>query len=143
MNYLTTYYDPLVCVLSFCLNGSAVRPLFSFLSKIVIHYLLIHLLFFPQAFNEYLLCYMSGFPGCASGKEPACQCKRCKRHGFDPSVRKIPWRRAQQPTPVCLPGETHGRRSLVGYNSPWSCKELDTTEATEQATQISGVRTSK
>ena len=48
-------------------------------------------------------------------------------HRFDPWVRKIPWSRAWQPTPVFLPGESHGRRSLVGY-SPWSRKELDTTE---------------
>ena len=44
-------------------------------------------------------------------------------------VGKIPWRRAWQPTPVSLPGESHGQRSLVGY-SPWGCKELDVTEAT-------------
>ena len=37
------------------------------------------------------------------------------------------WRRKWQPTPVVLPGESHGQRSLVGY-SPWGCKELDTTE---------------
>ena len=47
--------------------------------------------------------------------------------GFDPGVGKIPWRRKWQPTPVLLPGETHGGRSLVGY-SPWGCKESDTTE---------------
>ena len=46
---------------------------------------------------------------------------------FDPWVGKIPWRRAWQPTPVFLPGETHGQRSLVGY-SPWGHKGLDTTE---------------
>ena len=34
-----------------------------------------------------------GFPGGASGKEPTCQCRRCKRHEFDPWVRMIPWRR--------------------------------------------------
>ena len=62
----------------------------------------------------------------ASGKEPTCQCKRFKRRGFDPWVRKIPWRRAWQPIPVFLPGEFHGQRSLVGY-SPWGSKELDTT----------------
>ena len=45
----------------------------------------------------------------------------------DPWVRKIPWRRKWQPTPVFLPGEFHGQRSLVGYN-PKGCKELDTTE---------------
>ena len=40
---------------------------------------------------------------------------KCKRCGFDPWVRKIPWRRKWQPTPVFLPGKSHGQRSLVGY----------------------------
>ena len=40
---------------------------------------------------------------------------------------EIPWRRQWQPTPVLLPGKSHGWRSLVGY-SPWGCKESDTTE---------------
>ena len=48
-----------------------------------------------------------GFPGGCSGKDPACQCWRLKRHEFDPWVGKIPWRRAWQPTPVFLPGESH------------------------------------
>ena len=48
-----------------------------------------------------------GFPGDASGKEPACQC-RCKRRGFDPWVGKITWSRKWQPTPVFLPGGSHG-----------------------------------
>ena len=39
-----------------------------------------------------------------------------KRRSFDPWVGKIPWRRAWQPTPVFLPGEFHGQRSLVGYS---------------------------
>ena len=64
-----------------------------------------------------------GFPGSASGKEPACQCKRCKRLWFDLWVGKIPWRRAWQATPVFLPGESHGQRSLVGYSS-WGCKRV-------------------
>ena len=42
-------------------------------------------------------------------------------------VEKIPWRREWQPTPIFLPGEFHGQRSLAGY-SPWGCKESDTTE---------------
>ena len=41
--------------------------------------------------------------------------------------KKIPWRRQWQPTPVLLPGKSHGQRSLVGY-SPWGRKESDTTE---------------
>jgi len=46
-----------------------------------------------------------GFPGRASGKEPICQFRRHKRHGFDSWVRKIPWRRVWQPIPVFLSGE--------------------------------------
>ena len=67
-----------------------------------------------------------GLPG---GKEPTCQCRRHKRHAFDPWVMKIPWTRAQQPTLVFLPGESHEQRSLGGC-SPWGHTELDMTEAT-------------
>ena len=42
-------------------------------------------------------------------------------NGFDPWVRKMPWRRKWQPTPVFLPGRSHGQRSLAG-SSPWGCK---------------------
>ena len=56
-------------------------------------------------------------------------CRRHKRHGFDPWVGKIPWRRAWQPTPVFLPGESHGLRILADY-SPRGHKESDMTEAT-------------
>ena len=56
-----------------------------------------------------------GFPSGSDDKESACQ---CRGPGFDPWVRKIPWRRKWQPTPVFLPGESHRQRSLVGY-SPW------------------------
>ena len=69
------------------------------------------------------------FPGSTCDKEPACQCRGCKRLGFDPWVGKSPWRRAWQPTPIFLPGESHGQKSLAGYD-PQSCKESDTTEAT-------------
>ena len=73
-----------------------------------------------------------GVPGGAGGKEPICQCRRCKRHKFNPWVRKIPWRRAWQPTPVLLPGEYHRQMSLAGY-SPEGCKESDTTLETQHA----------
>ena len=55
------------------------------------------------------------------------QCGRHRRHEFNPWVRKIPWRRAWQPTSVFLPEKSHGQRSLAGY-SPKVSKELDTTE---------------
>ena len=54
-------------------------------------------------------------------------CPPGRRIGFNLWVRKIPWRRAWQPTPVFLPGESHGQRSLVGY-SPRGRKESGTTE---------------
>ena len=75
-----------------------------------------------------LFCPLPGgppdFPGGTSGKEPVCQRRRRKTW-----VGKIPGRRAWQPTPVFLPGKSHGQRSLAGY-STWGCKESDTTEVT-------------
>ena len=76
--------------------------------------------------NWPILCHI-GFPGGTGSKESTCQCKRCKRRGFDPWVRKIPWRRKWQLTPVFLPKICHRQRSLAGY-SPWGYKELDMTE---------------
>ena len=55
-----------------------------------------------------------GFTGGTSGKEPTCQFRKHKTLGFDPWVGKVPWRRAQQPTPVFWPGESHRQRSLTG-----------------------------
>ena len=57
-----------------------------------------------------------GLPGGTSGKDPACQCRRCKRRGFDPWIGKIPRRKKWKPTPVFLPGESHGQSSLEGYS---------------------------
>ena len=70
-----------------------------------------------------------GFPGSTNGKEPTCWCKRLKRHGSDPWVKKIPWRRAWQSTPIFLPGESHEQRRLEGYG-PWGLTESDMTEET-------------
>ena len=77
-----------------------------------------------------MLHFIFWLPRCISGKELACQCRRRKRCRFDPWVGKIPWRRACPPTPVFLPGESHGQRGLADY-SPWSHKKLDMTEATQ------------
>ena len=62
-----------------------------------------------------------------SGKEPTCQCRRCKRCWFDLCIRKIPWRTKWSCTPLFMPGESHGQDSLAGY-SPWGCKESDTND---------------
>ena len=70
----------------------------------------------------------SGFPGGARGKDPACQCRRHKRHGFNPWVRKIPWRWAWQFTPVFLPGESPseelGGLQAIGLLSQTWLKQL-------------------
>ena len=74
---------------------------------------------------------LMGFRGGTRGTEPTCQCRTCKRHGFDPCVGKIPRRRAWQPTPGFWPGESPWTESLAGY-SPWGHKKLYTTEANER-----------
>ena len=80
---------------------------------------------------EYLLNYRYfGFPGGNSGKERNLPANAGDERGeVSIPVRKIPWRRAWQPTPAFLPRESHGRRSLAGC-SPWGWKKLDMTEAT-------------
>ena len=65
------------------------------------------------------LVTQQGFSGGFSGKQSAC-------NGFNPWVGKILRRRKWQPTPVFLPEEFHGQRSLEGY-SPWGHRELYTT----------------
>ena len=67
-----------------------------------------------------------GLPWWLGGKEPTCQ---CRRHGFHSTIRKILWRRKRHPTPVFLPGKSHGQRSLVGY-SPWDLKRAGHNLAT-------------
>ena len=67
----------------------------------------------------YVYTHTYGLPRWFSGKEPACQ---CTRHGLNPWVRKIPWRRKWQSIPVFLPRKSHGQRGLawdhkrVGYD---------------------------
>jgi len=57
-----------------------------------------------------------GLPRWLSSKESACKCRRHRRLDFDPQVGKMPWRRKWQPTPLLLPGKSHGERSLAGYS---------------------------
>ena len=74
--------------------------------------------------NYHLVYNPMGFPGWLTGKEYACQ---CRRHEFDPWVRKIFWRRKWQSTPIFLPGKSQGQRNLVGY-SLLGHEELNMTE---------------
>ena len=68
-----------------------------------------------------------GLPRQFSGKESTCQCRNCRREGFNPWVGKNPWRRKRLSAPGFLPRESHGQRSLVGYRT-WGHKELLTTK---------------
>ena len=79
-------------------------------------------------FSLFWISLALGFPSSSVVKESACQYRRHRVCSFDPWVRKIPWRRTWQPTPVFLPGKSHGQRSLVGY-TPWVAKS-DTTDHT-------------
>ena len=83
--------------------------------------------FYKFVFFNFFIYIRLGPLGGFRGKEPACQCKRCKGCGSNLWVRKIPQRRKWQPTPVFLHGKSHGQRSLAGY-SPWGCKKSDMTE---------------
>ena len=58
--------------------------------------------------------------------------------GSIPELGRLPWRRSWQPTPVFLPGEFHGWRSLVGY-SPWGRKDSVMTEVTEPAHPVNEI----
>ena len=83
-----------------------------------------------------------GFPGGSVGKEPTCNAGDIGDIGSIPGLGRFPWRRPWQPTPVFLPGESYGQRSLAGY-SPWGYKESDTTEVTECACKQAPVYTGK
>ena len=83
---------------------------------------------FPEAELFFLLKAVKGFPGSPVVKNlPAVQ--ETQESRVQSWVGKIPWRRAWQPTPVFLPGESLGQRSPEGY-SPWGHKESDMTEVT-------------
>ena len=73
-----------------------------------------------------------GFPGGTNGKEPTCQCRRCKRQGSIPGWGRAwhGWQRKWQSSPVFLPGESHGQRSLAGY-IPQHCTKSVRTETTQ------------
>ena len=70
-----------------------------------------------------------GLPRWLSGKDSTCLYRRCR---LDPWIRKIPWRRKWHPTPILLPGKSHGQRSLVGY-SLW---QLSRTGLRQHSTHI-------
>ena len=73
-------------------------------------------------------------------KLPAMQERRCSRsYGFDPWVRKIPWKGKRQPTPAFLPRKSHGQRSLVCY-SLWGHKEPGRHDSVIEYTHTVGVR---
>ena len=72
-----------------------------------------------------MLNRIEGFPGSLAGKESACNAGDLgSRPGFNPWVRKISWRRAWQPTPVFLPGESPWTEEPGGLYSPWGLQRV-------------------
>ena len=88
---------------------------------------------YDNNFTRMLYCFVFtyvilGFPGGSEGKAPA---RNVGDPGSISGSGRSPGEGHGNPTPVFLPGESHGRRSLVGYiYSPWGHRELDTTENT-------------
>ena len=72
-----------------------------------------------------------GLPKWLRGEESSCQCRRSE---FDPWVGKILWRRKSIPTPVFLPGKSHGQRSLMGY-CLWNRRRVQQDLAAKQQQQ--------
>ena len=81
----------------------------------------------PPFFGQSQFKIQLGFTGDTRGKEPACQCRRC---GFNPWVGKVPWRRAWQPTPVFLPGESMDRGG-------WRAKSIGSPKSRARLRQLS------
>ena len=102
--------------------------------KDLVIYLSFIIIMFPFNFSLNRFCLYvhivldTGLPWWLSGKESACQCRRLR---FDCWVEKTPWRRKQQPTPIFLPGKSHGQRSLVDY-SVWGFKRVGHDLVTKQ-----------
>ena len=111
------------CLFSLCVRG--IDYISKYFSKLISHCILCF--FNPVYTHQNRDCFLSSYlyptgslglhrwPG---GKESSYQHRRCKRGEFSPWVRKMPWSRKWQPTPVFLPGKSHGQRKLSGY-SPW------------------------
>ena len=96
-------------------------PDFGLVSLLLVLFLLSLFFLFLQELNTFIwniVIWARGFPHSSVGKKI---CPQCRRPGFYSSVGKIPWRRKWQPTPVFLPGDSHGQRSLAGY-CPWGRK---------------------
>ena len=74
-------------------------------------------------FSSFIMMFL-GFPGGSDGKESACKARDLSSI---PGLGRFPWRRSWQPTPVFLPGDSHGQKSLVSY-SPWGHRESHMTE---------------
>ena len=80
-----------------------------------------------ECFIKQHLLALRGLPRWTGCKESTCQCRRFVFDPFGQEEGNGRWRKKWQPTPVFLPGESHGQRNLAGY-SPWGHKDSDRTE---------------
>ena len=116
-------------------------PAYSQLPISCLCFFLIIIIFYYRLVSSFQLISAAqlqvGLPGWHSGKEPACQCRRCKSCGFDPWIQKIPWSRKWQSAPVLFPGETPWTKQPVRPQS----RGRTESDMTEQLNRIKeGVR---
>ena len=121
------------------MRGPGWLPKRTHLPKIICHFL-------PSPLSSFsvILDVWPILPGSRwlRGKESASQCKTLKRWGFNPWAGKDSWRKKWQPTPLFLPREPHGQRSLVGY-SPRGHKEWNTAERLSTHARTSLIKQAK
>ena len=97
------------------------------ISKSDLYFLVLIYVFFLPFENKFIV-YPGASQGGATGKEPACQCRRPNRHRFNPWVRKIPWSRKWQPIPIFFLENSMGRRAwrATVQGVPMSQRQLST-----------------
>ena len=117
-----------ICSLVFIFLSS----IYLWASSMFLHVAMVH--FHQCTIYYYKTMSQFGFPWWLSGKESTCLGRRYRKYGFDPRVGKILWRRAWQPTPVFLPGKTHGWRR-GGYGT-WGHRRVRYDLATQQQQNI-------
>ena len=124
---------PSLLSLFYCEGRLALATIFSAPFEMICDFSFFSLIIWWIALIDFWILNQSGIPLInlnllwCSGSDGKVSCLQCGRPRSSPWVGKISWRRKWQPTPVFLPGKSHGRRSVVGY-SPWCRKESDTTE---------------
>ena len=107
-NMISTGHCIITSDINFCLSLPLVTKVSIWIFRIN-RILQIHI--FMYLMKKFII-FFRGLLWWLRGKESTCQ---CRRYGFNPWVKKIPWRRKWQLTPASLLGKSHGQKNPVGY----------------------------